>query len=79
MLQDDYFYRADKKYDLYLGHLWLKKNWVAPVGDRRCCLLQFGPKVRPKFSFLQARIKNGEECLKKKILQNLEYILPLLR
>ena len=36
VLRDDYFYRADIKYDLYLGHPWLRKNRVAPVGHRRC-------------------------------------------
>ena len=38
VLKDDYFYRADIKYDLYLGHPWLRKNRVAPVGHRRCFL-----------------------------------------
>ena len=29
ILKNDYFYRADIKYDLYLGHPWLSKNRVA--------------------------------------------------
>ena len=33
---EDYFYTAAIKYDLYLGHPFLTKNKVAPVGNRRC-------------------------------------------
>ena len=36
VLKDDYFYRAETKYDLYLGHPWLCTNRVASVGHRRC-------------------------------------------
>ena len=33
---EDYFYRAGIKYDLYLGHPFLTKSKVAPVGHRSC-------------------------------------------
>ena len=32
VLNDEYFYKDDISYDSYLCHLWLKKNWSAPVG-----------------------------------------------
>ena len=67
VLKDDYFYRADIKYDLYLGHPWLSKNRVAPVGHRRCFLLESGPLERPEFRFLHAGFKSAEECLKRKV------------
>ena len=67
VLKDDYFYRADIKYDLYLGHPWLRKNRVAPVGHRRCFLLESGPLERPEFRFLHARLKSAEEFLKQKV------------
>ena len=60
VLKDDYFYRADIKYDLYLGHPWLRKNRVAPVGHRRCFLLESGPLERPEFRFLHAGFKSAE-------------------
>ena len=37
---ENYFYRAAIKYDLYLGHTFLTKNKVAPVGLRRCYILE---------------------------------------
>ena len=52
VLKDDYFYRAKIKCDLYLGHPWLRKNRVAPVGHRRCFLLESDPLERPEFRFL---------------------------
>ena len=67
VLKDDYFYRADIKYDLYLGHPWLRKNRVAPVGHRRCFLLESGPLERPEFRFLHAGFKSAEEFLKQKV------------
>ena len=67
ILKDDYFYRADIKYDLYLGHPWLRKNRVAPVGHRRCFLLESGPLERPEFRFLHAGFKSAEEFLKQKV------------
>ena len=67
ILKDDYFYRADIKYDLYLGHPWLSKNRVAPVGHRRCFLLESGPLERPEFRFLHAGFKSAEEFLKRKV------------
>ena len=67
ILKDDYFYRADIKYDLYLGHPWLRKNRVAPVGHRRCFLLESGPLERPEFHFLHAGFKSAEEFLKQKV------------
>ena len=57
VLKDDYFYRADIKYDLYLGHPWLRKNRVAPVGHRRCFLLESGPLERPEFHFCTQGLK----------------------
>ena len=67
ILKDDYFYRADIKYDLYLGHPWLRKDRVAPVGHRRCFLLESGPLERPEFRFLHAGFKSAEEFLKQKV------------
>ena len=67
VLKDEYFYRADIKYDLYLGHPWLRKNRVAPVGHRRCFLLESGPLERPEFRFLHAGFKSAEEFLKQKV------------
>ena len=67
VLKDDYFYRADIKYDFYLGHPWLSKNRVAPVGHRRCFLLVSGPLERPEFRFLHAGFKSAEEFLKRKV------------
>ena len=67
ILKDDYFYRADVEYDLYLGHPWLRKNRVAPVGHRRCFLLESGPLERPEFRFLHAGFKSAEEFLKQKV------------
>ena len=67
VLKGDWFYRADIKYDLYLGHPWLSKNRVAPVGHRRCFLLESGPLERPEFRFLHAGFKSAEEFLKRKV------------
>ena len=67
VLKDDYFYRAEIKYDLYLGHSWLRKNRVAPVGHRCCFLLESGPLERPEFRFLHAGFKSAEEFLKQKV------------
>ena len=39
---EDYFYGAAIKYDLYLGHPFLTKNKVAPVGHRRCLFFGIG-------------------------------------
>ena len=47
VLKDDYFYLAEMKYDLYLGHPWLRKNRVVPVGHWRFFLLVSGPLERP--------------------------------
>ena len=67
VLKDDYFYRAELKYDLYLGHPWPRKNRVAPVGHRRCFLLESGPLQRPEFRFLHAGFKSAEGFLKQKV------------
>ena len=67
VLKGDWFYRADIKYDLYLGHPWLSKNRVAPIGHRRCFLLESGPLERPEFRFLHAGFKSAEEFLKRKV------------
>ena len=72
VLKDDYFYRAEKKYDVYLGHPWLCKNRVAPVGHRRCFLLESGPLERPEFRFLHAGFKSAEEFLKQKATPKFE-------
>ena len=66
-VKDDYFYRAEKKYDLYLGHPWLRKNRVVPVGHRRCFLLESGPLGLPEFRFLHGGFKSAEERLKQKV------------
>ena len=39
---EDYLSRAAVKYDLYLGHPFLTKSKVAPVGNRRCFFLESG-------------------------------------
>ena len=70
VLKDDYLYRAEIKYDLYLGHLCLRKNRVAPVGHRRCFLLESGPLERPEFRFLHAGFKSAEDLLKQKVTPN---------
>ena len=65
--KDDYFYRAEIKYDLYFGHPWLCKNNVAPLGHRRCFLLESGLLERPEFRFLHAGCKSAEQFLKQKV------------
>ena len=67
VLKDDYFYRAERKYVLYLGQPCLRKNRVAPVGHRRCFLLESGALERPEFLFLHAGLKSAEEFLKQKV------------
>ena len=57
ILKNDYFYRADIKYDLYLGHPWLSKNRVAPVGHRRCFLLNQVPWSVLNFVFCTQGLK----------------------
>ena len=42
-------------------------NRVAPVGHRRCFLLESGPLERPEFRFLHAGFKSAEEFLKQKV------------
>ena len=66
VLKDDYFYRAEIKYDLYYGHPWLCKNRVDPVGHRRCSLLQSGSLEYPEFRFLHAGFKSKGEFLEQK-------------
>ena len=68
VLKDDYFYRADLKYDLYLGHLWHLKNRVAPVGHRRCffCWNRV-PWSALNSVFFHAGFKSAEEFLKQKV------------
>ena len=44
---EDYVYRAAIKYDLYLGHPFLTKIKVAPVGHRRCFILESGETEAP--------------------------------
>ena len=39
---EGYVCRAAIKYDPYLGHSFLTKNKVAPVGHRRCLILESG-------------------------------------
>ena len=41
--KDGYFYRAEMKYDLYVGHSWLRRKRVAPVGHRCCFLMDSAP------------------------------------
>ena len=49
---EDYFYRAAIKYDLYLGHPFLTKNKVAPVGHRRCFFFGIGRAGSSQLSVL---------------------------
>ena len=65
LVLSDYSYRADIKYDLYLGQPWLTKNRVAPVGHRRCFPLETGPEERPVFKFLHSGFESAEDTLKK--------------
>ena len=51
---EDYCSRAAIKYDLYLGHPFLTKNKVAPVGHRRCFILESGETEAPSFRFLHS-------------------------
>ena len=67
VLKVDYSYRVKKEYDLYLGHPWLRQNRVAPVGHRRCFLLESGPLERPEVRFLHAGFKRAEEFLKQNV------------
>ena len=66
VLKDDYFFRAERRYDLYLGFPGLRKIRVAPVGHGRCFLLQSGPLEHPDFFFLYAGFKIAEEFFKAK-------------
>ena len=66
VLKVDYFYRGERTCDLYSGHPWLRENRVAPVGDRRCFLLESGPLEHPEFRFLHAGSKSAEEFWKEK-------------
>ena len=67
VLKVDYLYRAEIKYDLYLGHPWLRKIRVAPVGDGHCFLLESGPLERPEIRFWHAGLKSAERFLKQKV------------
>ena len=67
LVVEDYFYRADIKYDLYLGQPWLLGNRIAPVGHRKCFLLESGPKERPHFQVLHSGFKSAQEFLKQKV------------
>ena len=64
---EDYFYRAAIKYDLYLGHPFLTKNKVAPVGHRRCFILESGEQKAPSFRFLHSGYRNAKEFLSRRV------------
>ena len=64
---EDYFYRAAIKYDLYLGHPFLTKNKVAPVGHIRCFILESGEQEAPSFRFLHSGYRNAKEFLSRRV------------
>ena len=64
---EDYFYRAAIKYDLYLGLPFSTKNKVAPVGHRRCFILESGEQEAPSFRFLHSGYQNAKEFLSRKM------------
>ena len=64
---EDYFNRAAIKYDLYSGHPFLSKKKVAPVGHRRCFILESGEQEAPSFCFLHSGNRNAKEFLSRKV------------
>ena len=64
---EDYFHTAAIKYDLYLGDLFLTKNKVAPVGHRRCFILEFGETEAPSFRFLHSGYRSAKYFLSRKV------------
>ena len=64
---EDYFYRAAIRYDLYLGHPFLTKNKVAPVGYRRCFILESGETEAPSFRFLHSAYRSEKDFLSRKV------------
>ena len=64
---EGYFYRAAIKYDLYLGHPFLTKNKVAPVGHRRFFFLESGGMEAPGFCFLQSGYRSAKDFLSRKV------------
>ena len=67
VVSEDYFYRAAIKYDLYLGHPFLTKNKVAPVGHRRCFILESGEQEAPSFRFLHSWYRNAKEFFSRRV------------
>ena len=59
--------RAAIKYDLYLGHLFLMKNKVAPVGHRCCFILESREQEAPSFRFLHSGYRNAKEFLSRRV------------
>ena len=57
---EDHFYRASIKYDLYLGHSFLTKIKVAPVGHRHCFILESGETEAPSFRFLHSGCRSAK-------------------
>ena len=64
---EDFFYRGAIKYDLYLGHPFLTKNKVAPVGHRRCCILESGETEAPSFRFLHSGYRSAKDFVSRKV------------
>ena len=65
---EDYFYRAAIEYDLYLGHPFLTKNKVAPVGHRRCFFcFGIGRDGSSSFPFLHSGYRSAKEFLSRKM------------
>ena len=63
----DYFYRAAILYDLYLGHPFLKKNKVAPVGHRRCFSLESGENEALCFRLLHSGYQSAKELSSREV------------
>ena len=51
---EDYFYRVAIEYDHNLAHPSSTKNEVAPVGHRRCYILESREMEAPSFRFLRS-------------------------
>ena len=64
---EDYVYRSASKYDLYLGHPFLTKNKVAPVGHRRCFILESGETEAPSACFLHSGYRSAKDVLSRKV------------
>ena len=64
---EDFCYRAAIKYDLYLGHPFLTKNKVAPVGHIGCLILKSGQTEARSFRFLHSGYQSAKDFLSRKV------------